>query len=79
VVGVRRLGEVVRTHGLLVVRSADDDPPDVGDTVLDDSLSEVGRVVDVFGPVERPYLAVTLGDDGDGDETRYLGEPLYAR
>lgn len=76
---MRRVGEVVRTHGLLVVRSADDDPPDIGATVLDESLSEIGRVVDVFGPVERPYVAVTLADEGDGDETRYLGEPLYAR
>lgn len=78
-VGVRRVGEVVRTHGLLVVRSADDDPPDIGATVLDESLSEIGRVVDVFGPVKRPYVAVTLADEGDGDETRYLGQPLYAR
>jgi RNA-binding protein len=74
---VRRLGEVVRTHGLLVLRNADDDPPDIGAAALDDSLAEVGRVVDVFGPVDDPYVAVTLDDDVD--ETRYLGERLYVR
>jgi RNA-binding protein len=74
---VKRLGEVVRTHGLLVLRSADDDPPDIGAAALDDSLAEVGRVVDVFGPVDDPYVAVTLDDDVD--ETRYLGERLYVR
>jgi len=31
--------------------------------VLDDDLEGVGRVVDVFGPVSRPHLAVTP-DDG---------------
>lgn len=74
---MKRLGEVVRTHGLLVLRGADADPPDIGTTALDESLSDVGRVVDVFGPVDRPYVAVTLSDDGD--ETRFLGERLYVR
>ncbi|MFC4246206.1 H/ACA ribonucleoprotein complex subunit GAR1 [Natribaculum luteum] len=59
-----RVGQVVRTaQGLAVVRSDDDDHADVGTIVLDDSLEEVGRVVDVFGPVDRPYLAVTPDDD----------------
>ena len=74
---MKRLGEVVRTHGLLVLRSADDDPPDIGAAALDDSLAEVGRVVDVFGPVEDPYVAVSLDDDAE--ETRYLGDRLYVR
>lgn len=74
---MKRAGEVVRTHGLLVLRSADDDPPDIGTAVLDESLSDVGRVVDVFGPVERPYVAVALDDEDD--ETRYLGDRLYVR
>lgn len=74
---MKRLGEVVRTHGLLVLRSADDDPPEIGTGVVDESLSEVGRVVDVFGPVTDPYVAVAL--DEDVDETRYLGDRLYVR
>jgi RNA-binding protein len=75
---MRRLGEVVSTpQGLVVCRLPDGDRPDIGATVLDESLDELGRVVDVFGPVARPYVAVTP-DDGvlaDG----LLGQKLYAR
>ena len=69
---MRRVGSVVRTaQGLAILRAdaTDDDDADgdvhrdeIGTTVLDDSLEEVGRVVDVFGPVDRPYLAVTPYD-----------------
>ena len=75
---MRRAGEVVRTaQGLAVVRSPGADHVDIGAELVDESLDEVGRVVDVFGPVARPYLAVTP------DEGRRLaalvGESLYAR
>jgi len=69
---MRRIGAVVRTaQGLAVLRAdaVDDDDTaetyrdEIGTTVLNDSLEEVGRVVDVFGPVSRPYLAVTPDDD----------------
>ena len=73
-----RLGEVVRTaQGLLVLRAPDDATPDVGTMVVDESLDEVGRVVDVFGPVSRPYVAVS--PDGDRRLALLLGEKLYAR
>ena len=72
-----RLGEVTSTaQGLLVARLPDGDRPDVGATAVDESLDEVGRVVDVFGPVDRPYVAVTPDDD---HPDRLLGEKLYAR
>ncbi|WP_121742982.1 H/ACA ribonucleoprotein complex subunit GAR1 [Natronorubrum halophilum] len=50
---------------------------EIGTMVLDDSLEEVGRVVDVFGPVERPYLAVT--PDAGVHLPSLVGSPLYAR
>ena len=68
---MRRVGSVVRTaQGLAILRAEpSDDATDgdahrdeIGTTVLDDSLEEVGRVVDVFGPVDQPYLAVTPYD-----------------
>ena len=76
---MRRVGEVVRTaQGLAVVRSPDDDYADIGTMVLDENLDDVGRVVDVFGPVSRPYLAVTPDDD-DVRLPALLGDVLYAR
>lgn len=75
---MKRVGDVVRVaQGLAVVRSTDDEFPKPGTGVVTDDLAEVGRVVDVFGPVERPYLAVSP-DEGVGLAT-LLGEPLYAR
>ncbi|WP_255190791.1 H/ACA ribonucleoprotein complex subunit GAR1 [Natronobeatus ordinarius] len=73
-----RVGQVVRVaQGLAILRAAGDDPASIGTMVLDDSLAEVGRVVDVFGPVERPYLAVTPNDDVH--LPALVGETLYAR
>jgi len=73
-----RLGEVVRTaQGLLILRVPDDETPDIGTEAVDESLDEVGRVVDVFGPVPRPYVAVS--PDDDRRLALMLGEKLYAR
>ena len=73
---MRRIGEVVRVaQGLAVARVGDEDHPDIGTMVIDESLSSVGRVVDVFGPVSNPYVAVSA----DEDPTTLLGQTLYAR
>ncbi|MGQ4555906.1 H/ACA ribonucleoprotein complex subunit GAR1 [Halobellus sp. GM3] len=75
---MQRLGTVSRTaQNLLVVRCDDADHPGIGAEAVDESLSTVGRVVDVFGPVSRPYVAVT---PADGVRTTSLvGQRLYAR
>ena len=76
---MERVGEVVRTaQGLAVVRApADAEPATLGGEVVDESLDAVGRVVDVFGPVERPYVAVSPTDRSR--LTGLLGAKLYAR
>lgn len=75
---MRRVGEVVRTaQGLAVLRTQDGDHPDFGTDVVDESLDDVGRVVDVFGPVERPYVAVSPAEDVR--PATLLGDALYAR
>jgi len=74
---VRRVGEATRTaQGKLVVRCPDAEYPALGTTVLDEELNEVGTVVSVFGPVERPYLAVV---PDDAAIVPLVGSPLYAR
>ena len=85
---MRRVGAVVRTaQGLAVLRADETDDNDtadidahrdeIGTMVLDDNLDEVGRVVDVFGPVSQPYLAVT--PDDDVHLPSLVGATLYAR
>jgi RNA-binding protein len=74
---MRRVGEVVRAaQGLAVVRAPGEEFPDEGTTLVDESLDEVGEVVAVFGPVERPYLAVTPDAE---PVARLVGEAVYAR
>jgi RNA-binding protein len=75
---MQRIGTVSRTaQGLAVVRCDEGASPDIGTPVVDESLSAVGRVVDVFGPVSRPYVAVSP-DEGTG-LTSLVGAKLYAR
>ncbi|ELY58389.1 H/ACA RNA-protein complex component Gar1 [Natronococcus amylolyticus DSM 10524] len=80
---MRRVGQVVRTaQGLAILRANPDTDDDrlreeIGTMVLDDSLESVGRVVDVFGPVDGPYLAVT--PDDDVHLPTLVGSALYAR
>jgi RNA-binding protein len=75
---VKRVGDVVRTaQGLAVLRAPEAEKPEFGTEVVDENLTEIGRVVDVFGPVARPYVAVT-----PNDEVRLptlIGSTLYAR
>ncbi len=75
---MKRVGEVVRTtQGLAVLRSPGEGYPDLGTGVVDQNLESVGRVVDVFGPVDRPYVAVS--PKPEVTLATLLGEKLYAR
>jgi RNA-binding protein len=75
---MHRAGTVVRiAQGLLVLRTDGSDHADIGAMVVDETLSGVGRVVDVFGPVDQPYLAVT--PDDEVHPPSILGERLYLR
>lgn len=74
---VTRAGEVVRiAQGLVILRTDERSRIDIGVSLVDDSLNRVGRVVDVFGPVERPYVAMTAAHEHPSE---LLGERLYAR
>ncbi|WP_433624770.1 H/ACA ribonucleoprotein complex subunit GAR1 [Halomicrococcus sp. NG-SE-24] len=75
---MQKLGDVVRTaQGLAVVRTPGEEYPDLGTEVVDEQLDAVGRVVDVFGPVDRPYLAVSPSEDVA--LASLVGLKLYAR
>ncbi|PSP94860.1 H/ACA RNA-protein complex protein Gar1 [Halobacteriales archaeon QS_4_62_28] len=75
---MKRVGEVVRiAQGLAIVRCPDEEHPGVGTEVVTDDLTTAGSVVDVFGPVDRPYVAVSP-DEGRRLAT-LVGQRLYAR
>lgn len=75
---MQRAGSVERiAQGLLVLRSAGEDVPSIGTPVVDENLDSIGRIVDVFGPVDRPFLSVSP-DDGV-HPPQLLNQPLYIR
>jgi RNA-binding protein len=75
---MRRAGTVVGTaQSVAVVRNTDDQFPDVGTELVDERLDPVGEVVDVFGPVDQPYLAVS--PPPDRTVARLVGDVVYAR
>ncbi|AWB27505.1 H/ACA ribonucleoprotein complex subunit GAR1 [Halococcoides cellulosivorans] len=75
---MQRIGTVESiANGVAVCRAPDADHPDIGTTALTDSLDDIGRVVDVFGPVERPYLAISPADGVHPPEL--VGQRLYWR
>ncbi|SEO38153.1 RNA-binding protein [Halogranum amylolyticum] len=75
---MQRVGSVSRTaQNLAIVHCEDEDHPDIGTAVVDESLSRVGRVVDVFGPVDRPYVAVAT--DRGVRLAELVGQKLYTR
>ena len=75
---MRRVGSVERlTQGLAIVRAGDAEYADIGTRLVDDELQSVGKVVDVFGPVDAPYMAVSPADSVH--LPRLIGAPLYAR
>ena len=74
---MRRVGTVVRTAGgVAVARSADESHPAVGAPVVDDALERVGRIVDVMGPVSRPYLVISPAETTPAE---LLNRRLYVR
>lgn len=73
---MERLGTTRRiAQGLAIVEA--DDVPRIGTEVVDDQLDVVGTVVDVFGPVDAPYVSVS--PSGSRRLASLLGEPLYVR
>lgn len=75
---MKRIGEVVRVaQGRAVMRCPDEDYPDVGTSAVTEDLAGAGEIVEVFGPVERPYCAVVPADDVR--LATLVGSVLYAR
>lgn len=55
---MRRIGKVthITDQGSVIVRT--DRTPPMGAKVVDKRVNEVGVIVDVFGPVKEPYVAI---------------------
>ena len=55
---MQRLGLVLQVSPSQNIILKIEEPPRIGDTVVDESLKVVGKVFDIFGPVSSPYAVV---------------------
>jgi RNA-binding protein len=65
----------VSTRGSIIVRT--EKAPSAGSKsiVFDKRAQEIGSIVDVFGPVKNPYVAIR--PIKDLDTTKLVGQILY--
>ena len=59
----------------MVVKREKITPQQIGKIVIDKQMRNIGRVVDIFGPVDSPYAKVILFPQA-GD---FCGTVLYVR
>ena len=73
--GLQRIGSVLHVSSSRSLILKTDHLPRIGDKVVDDKLSNVGTVFDVFGPVSSPYVAVKTSVD---EPSLLVGRSLYS-
>jgi len=76
---LRRLGQVlhISKRGAIILRTDKTPPMGSRSIVLDKKAREVGIIIDVFGPVKEPYVAVR--PKGDFDTSNLVGQMLYLK
>jgi RNA-binding protein len=74
---LRRLGTVlhVSNRGSIIVRTEKVPPVGGKSMVFDKRAQEIGTIIDVFGPVRNPYLAIRPCKESD--PTKLIGQVLY--
>lgn len=55
---MQRLGLVLHISPSRNIILKVEEPPKIGDTVVDEALRVIGRVSDIFGPVSSPYAVI---------------------
>ncbi len=74
---MKRLGKVlhISNRGSIIVRV--DKTPPLGNKsiVLDKQAQEIGTIVDIFGPVSNPYIAIRPRRDFNPE--KLVGQMLY--
>ncbi len=55
---MQRLGRVLHVSQSWNIIIKLENVPTIGETVVDENLKSVGKVLDIFGPVSSPYASV---------------------
>jgi len=73
--GLQRIGSVLHVSSSKNMILKAENIPRIGDRVVDENLSNVGAVLDVFGPVSSPYVAVRPSVE---EPSRLVASVLYS-
>ena len=78
---MRRLNKVLhisnQNHLLLRVSSNLVNTLNIGDPVVTQDLTKIGRIFDIFGPVNHPYISIQP-NTGILERQNVIGEVLYS-
>ena len=74
---MRRLGKVlhISNRGSIIIRTEKTPPVGRQTIVMDKKAQEVGTIIDVFGPVKFPYVAIK--PNRGYDPQKLVGQMLY--
>jgi len=74
---LRRLGKVlhISNRGSIIIRTEKTPPVGRQTIVMDKQAQEVGTIIDVFGPVKFPYVAIK--PNRGYDPQKLVGQMLY--
>ena len=74
---MRRLGKVlhISNRGSIIIRTEKTPPVGSKSVVMDKKAQEVGTIIDVFGPVKFPYVAIK--PNPGYDTKKLVGQMLY--
>jgi len=71
---LQRLGRVLHVSQSRNIIITIENLPKIGETVVDENLKSIGKILDIFGPVSSPYASVkpTVQEIGE-----FAGKMLY--
>ena len=55
---MQRLGRVLHVSQSRNIIITIENLPKIGETVVDENLKSIGKILDIFGPVSSPYASV---------------------
>lgn len=80
---MKRLGTVLHNIGNqnLIVRGevSKGEKPRINSFVMDKSVKNIGKILNYFGPVEKPYYVVRLNKGIKLEARHYITERLYVQ
>lgn len=59
----------------LITKSKDIKPKHMGNLVCDEQNKKIGRIIDIFGNIEEPYVKILIKKKNE----KLLGEKIFLR